>query len=132
MKLKLILGAIATLFALSTLYVVSASKDDYTPTEALEKYYEAARNGEIEEASKYVASEVLDIYESGKNPEYGTLSAAIVREGKKFEKITPIKEKITGETATVTVKLVHEGGEYKTEEDYLIVKEEDGWKLTFQ
>lgn len=133
---KKIIGAIIGLIVLSISSLVIAinhtKAENYTPKQAVERYYKAAQNGDIDEAKKYCATEVLDFYERGNSTFTGTISAAIQHEGSKFEKVQPGKTKITGQFATVSVKLVHQGGEYKTTKDYHLIKEEDGWKLTFQ
>ncbi|MCU6603826.1 DUF4878 domain-containing protein [Peribacillus frigoritolerans] len=132
---KKIIGAIIAIIVLSLsswFMVVSSKENDYTPEQAIERYYKAAQNGDIDEAKKYCATEVLDYYERGNAVFTGTISAAIQDEGSKYEKVQPEKTKITGQFATVSVNLTHQGGDYKTTEDYHLIKEEDGWKLTFQ
>lgn len=135
MKLKWILGAIVTIIVLSFsafIFKIQAHQD-YTPSEAVTNYYTAAKNGDIKEAERYVATEVLEVYEKRNNPWIGTLKADITKEGQKYKKVKPISENIQNETATVKVELSHKGEmNYKSKEDYLLIKENDGWKLTFQ
>jgi hypothetical protein len=133
MTKKTLLWAIASVIALSFttvgVYTFAVGKD-YTPDEAVEQFYAAAKKGEIDEAKKYVATEVLEFYDTRSNSFTGTISYGITEEGKKYDYVKPTDTTIKGDTATVKVKVKR--GEYKTDEEMLLVKEEDGWKLTFQ
>lgn len=135
MKKKIIIGAIisAIVLSLSTFAVYSINKsNNYTPSEAINRYYEAAKNGDLEEAEKYIATEVLDFYETSANGITGTLSYAITEEGNQYSEVNPLAENINGETANVTVEVTYKGPENKNIEQFLLIKENDGWKLTFQ
>lgn len=128
-------AGIALLLSLAAFSVLSATQQKeaaYTPTDAVERYYEAAATGDLKKAEKYIASEVLDFYENNANGITGTLSSAITDEGQKYKKVLPLNEQINGDTATVTARVSFEESSHTEEKEYGLIKEKDGWKLTFQ
>jgi hypothetical protein len=134
LKMSIIALAIASAIGGASYFALSDSKNfmSETPADAISAFYKEAKQGEIDKAKQYVASEVLEYY---KNPSWfhSTITTAIKDEGSKYKKVEPKKSttKIKGQTATVTVIVTNQDGS-KSEEQHNLVKENGEWKLTFQ
>lgn len=107
------------------------ASDPLSPSETITTYYDHAREGNIDEAKKYISQDVIDQYEDGGTWYATTLKSAIVKEGKAYSEMEPVKEEVEGDTAQVDVRVITDSGREDTER-YLLVKEDDSWKITFQ
>lgn len=107
------------------------ASDPLSPSETITTYYDYAREGDIESAKDYISQDVIDQYKNGGTWYATTLKSAIVKEGKAYDEMEPVKEEIEGTTAQVDVRVITESGREDTER-FLLVKEDDSWKITFQ
>lgn len=130
-KIKTIIVLVAIMAIGGVSYFAIAQSND-TPENSITAFYDNAKQGNLDGAKKYVASELLEYY---KNPNWttGTISTAIKREANTYKKVEPKegKAKINGDVATVPVKVTHPDGSIEIK-DYTVIKEDGAWKLTFQ
>lgn len=134
MKKKILFSALMLLTLVIAACATKSAGDKetaYSPSEAVESFYMNAKNGDLDEAKKYVSSEVINFYENNPNTIAGTLSYAMIDEGKRYAKVEAKNHKINGQTAIVTTTITGKADDI-FEKDYNLIREEDGWKLLFQ
>jgi hypothetical protein len=80
-----------------------------TPSETITAYHEKAMSGEVEETKEFIASDILTAFENGGFWHYGSYGNFIMEYKQKTKSVDPVEEteKITGETASVDVKIVY-------------------------
>ena len=134
MKKKILFSALMLLTLIIAACATKSAGDKesaYSPSDAVESFYMNAKQGDLDAAKKYVASEVINHYENNADNLSGTLSYAMIDEGKRYTKVEAKKHNINGQTAIVTATITGKADE-TFEKDYSLIREEDGWKLLFQ
>jgi hypothetical protein len=110
---------------------VTTTVKQLSPTETFLAFDKAARKNDIEGSKKYIDKEVLKTIESGNAWWIGSYANFIKDYNQKNKEISPIKntEKITGETATLKVKVTYTDNSTE-EKTYDFVKQSGKWKIT--
>ena len=130
-RITLVLSTILLLTLISACNTKTNADKGYTPSEAVENFYKHAKAGELDEAEKYIAKEVIDYYTNNSNTSSGTLSYAITDEGSRYTNVKGKEEKINGQTAVVKAEITNKSNN-TFNKDYNLIKEDEGWKLLFQ
>lgn len=111
----------ATIIILLLFLACSTHQPAATPEEALEGFLKNIDRGNIAGARKYISTASIEIFDrlsetiSEKKP---------ARPVRKFE-----YKKVEQKDIIAHITIINIIGEKKTEQDFVVIKEEDGWKL---
>lgn len=119
-----LLIALSLLLAAFTHY----QKEDLTPSETITRIHELAKEGDIEGAKKYTSDDILNSFEQGAF--FMTYAEYITDYAKKTKFVSPVEKTlvITGESATIDVKITYTDRSEETQK-YVLVKENGKWKI---
>lgn len=130
-RVAVIIAASFLLLTILGMILWVKAEDPASPAETISAFHKAALKGEIEASKQYIDPNVLDKMEKGTSYWVQSYPAFINDYQKKYKTVKPIKntEKITGETATIDVKITYKDSSSETK-PYLLIKKEGEWKIT--
>lgn len=128
-KKVIIISGVGLILALSAIFLLAFNKPELTPSQSFLEFHEKALEGDIQGTKQYVADDVLQAFENGAFPHYGSFGGFITDYQNKNTKTAPkiISENITGDTAKLEVKQTYTNRE--ATETYYMIKEEGTWKI---
>lgn len=130
-RVAVIIAASFLLITIFGIFIWVKAEDPASPAETISAFHEAALKGEIEETKKYIDPDIIKAMNSGTAWWMGSYPSFIKDYQDKYKTIKPIQksEKITGETATIDVKITYKDSSSETK-PYLLIKKEGEWKIT--
>lgn len=131
MKNKWFYIGVGILLALSATFVGAFSfNQKLSPAETIDAFHEKAMAGEVKESKEYLSEDILKAFDSGGFWQYGSYGNFIRDYTTRTKSVEPLEktEKISGESATIDVKITYVDGGEETEK-YFLVKEDGEWKI---